>query len=427
MKNRFGKRNRLEAALIVTILIIPMATTAFASSPQMLPFNSPTKSVAYFGDEIELKYYDEENLDQLIGISGDEPPYTWKSAIRLTHDEMEPYADWTMTKVNVAFCADNGQSEIDVQIFIYDKGTSTLPGPIIVEDTTACLNTTGITAIPLVTPVDLAGHDELWVAVQWTQTAPGPGVYYAWLDTLSGPHVPNKSDFIFYNNAWNQLHILVPSADGRWGLGAIIEGSLPEPPNTPVVSGPTNGEVGSHYSFTLNSTDPEDDDIYYLVDWGDGTSEDWMGPYDSGETVTVSHSWSERGTYVLQAKAKDDHGMESTWSDPFYITIRGPILMLGNITGGIGQISVDIDNIGDATAMNVIWTIQITGGLLHRTIVDMSETISEMAPATSIKAKVRPIGFGWITITVTVHAQYTQGIQKTDEGILLFFITSFPP
>jgi len=229
MKNNTKKF--LKAGLVICIAALFVATSAAAitSNPEKISLSSTKKTANLFSptrDEIELKYYAEENLDQVIGLSGGTPPYIWQTAIRLTQDEMAPYADWTMTSVNVAFAGDQGQAEIDVQIFIYEKGTtSTKPGPIIVQDTTAHLDTTGITNIPLVTPVDLAGQEELWVAVQWTQTEPGPGVYYAWIDTLSGPHVPDKSDFCKLGSSWTQLHLALPEVDGRWGIGAVVEGS----------------------------------------------------------------------------------------------------------------------------------------------------------------------------------------------------------
>jgi hypothetical protein len=225
MKN--NTRKFLKAGLVICIaaLFVGTSTAAIITNPENIGFASikQTANVANpTRDQIELKYYAEENLDQVIGLTGTMPA-VWKTAIRLTQDEMGPYADWTMTSVNVAFSGDNGQPEIDIKIYIYDKGTtSTKPGPVIVSDTTAHLDTTGVTNVPLVTPVDLAGHEELWVAIEWTQTETGS--YYAWIDTLSGPHVPDKSDFVFLGT-WQQLHDALPEVDGRWGIGAIVEGT----------------------------------------------------------------------------------------------------------------------------------------------------------------------------------------------------------
>jgi hypothetical protein len=39
----------------------------------------------------------------------------------------------------------------------------------------------------------------------------------------------------------------------------------------------------------------------------------WIGPYNSGEAVNISHPWNKPGTYIIKAKAKDIHGNESDW------------------------------------------------------------------------------------------------------------------
>jgi len=94
-----------------------------------------------------------------------------------------------------------------------------------------------------------------------------------------------------------------------------------DPPTVPIITGPASGEVSVSYEFTIVSTDPDGDDVYYYIDWDDGNVEDWIGPYASGVVATVSHSWSSGDTYSILAKAKDEHGAESDWSDPFIITI----------------------------------------------------------------------------------------------------------
>ena len=54
--------------------------------------------------------------------------------------------------------------------------------------------------------------------------------------------------------------------------------------------------------------EPDGDNVYYYIDWGDGTSSGWIGPYEPGETVCISHVWSDEGTYQIKAKAKDQDG-----------------------------------------------------------------------------------------------------------------------
>jgi hypothetical protein len=86
------------------------------------------------------------------------------------------------------------------------------------------------------------------------------------------------------------------------------------PPNNPDINGPSTGENGIQYDFTLIATDPDNDDLYYYIEWGDGTVEEWIGSYDSGEQVTFSHTWEEKNTFTIRAKVKDSEGEESNWS-----------------------------------------------------------------------------------------------------------------
>ena len=57
--------------------------------------------------------------------------------------------------------------------------------------------------------------------------------------------------------------------------------------------------------------DLDGDDIYYKILLGAGEKEDWIGPYASGEEVTVGHIWLLSGKYTIEAKARDDFGDKS--------------------------------------------------------------------------------------------------------------------
>lgn len=85
------------------------------------------------------------------------------------------------------------------------------------------------------------------------------------------------------------------------------------PPLTPEIDGPNSGKPEVEYDFTFTTTDPESDDVYYYITWGDGHIEPWFGPHESGEIVTVSHEWINQGEYTIQAKAKDIYDEESLW------------------------------------------------------------------------------------------------------------------
>ncbi len=79
------------------------------------------------------------------------------------------------------------------------------------------------------------------------------------------------------------------------------------------IYGPNRGKPGVEYEYVFIITDPDGDENFLYIDWGDGTYEDWMGPYGSGNPAKISHAWAEEGTYIIKAKVKDDCG-ESEWA-----------------------------------------------------------------------------------------------------------------
>jgi len=98
-----------------------------------------------------------------------------------------------------------------------------------------------------------------------------------------------------------------------------VDNEPPEKPDAP--TGKTFCKVGISYSYSALTTDPDGDRIYYMFDWDDGTSTEWTGPYNTDQTISMSHIWDAKGTYQIKVKAKDEHGEESEWSDPLPITM----------------------------------------------------------------------------------------------------------
>jgi hypothetical protein len=86
------------------------------------------------------------------------------------------------------------------------------------------------------------------------------------------------------------------------------------PPNMPYIDGPTSGKAGDEQEFIFSATDPHGDDISYFIDWGDDSEEMCIGPFSSGEEVKVNHIWSDKGEYLLKARAKDINELLSPWA-----------------------------------------------------------------------------------------------------------------
>lgn len=100
-----------------------------------------------------------------------------------------------------------------------------------------------------------------------------------------------------------------------------LEGPNYPPLKPDVPSGEINGESGIEYEYSTSTYDVENNEISFLFDWGDEKSSDWIGPFNSNESVTVSHTWVEKGTYQVRVKAKDSYGLETAWSNPLEVSM----------------------------------------------------------------------------------------------------------
>lgn len=94
------------------------------------------------------------------------------------------------------------------------------------------------------------------------------------------------------------------------------------PPARPKFSGTSFGRTGVSYQYYANSTDPENDNIYYLFDWGDEEYSGWIGPYASGDKANIFHSWSSNGNRTIRVMARDENGVSSQWSDSLHVVMR---------------------------------------------------------------------------------------------------------
>lgn len=100
-----------------------------------------------------------------------------------------------------------------------------------------------------------------------------------------------------------------------------IAGRSQSPLKPEAPQGQVEGKIDNEYEFTALTYDPDQDDLYYLFDWGDESLSNWIGPIKSGEFCNASHIWNKQGDYQIRVKAKDIHGMQSEWSDPLPISM----------------------------------------------------------------------------------------------------------
>jgi hypothetical protein len=118
-------------------------------------------------------------------------------------------------------------------------------------------------------------------------------------------------------------------AQSNWSNAHTIQivNHAPNRPEEPV--GPTLVRYGTTASYTSRTIDSDGDSLYYQWKWGDKTDE-WIGPYNSGDTVSTTHTWSLNildgqgtKTYIVQIRARDTYGYVSEWSPGLNVTVKG--------------------------------------------------------------------------------------------------------
>lgn len=100
------------------------------------------------------------------------------------------------------------------------------------------------------------------------------------------------------------------------------------PPNTPTFSGPHNAAPYFDIAFTADATDPDGDQVYFKIDWGDGNMTDWLGPVNSTEHIVTHYGWYYTGNFTILIKVKDSQGLECNQSLVFNITIEQQIAVV---------------------------------------------------------------------------------------------------
>ena len=126
-------------------------------------------------------------------------------------------------------------------------------------------------------------------------------------------------DYIWSYKTGNWVKSSPAVADGKVYIGSYdgevyAFGELdPDAPSAPEIDGPAEGVPHVVNNFTFRAESPVGNDLYYWIEWADGSNSGWLGPFDSGVEIIESHVWNARGKYPIQAKAKDTNGLVSGW------------------------------------------------------------------------------------------------------------------
>ncbi|MEN9413359.1 MAG: hypothetical protein RLZZ342_446 [Candidatus Parcubacteria bacterium] len=146
---------------------------------------------------------------------------------------------------------------------------------------------------------------------EWIDRNPNAHYWMAW--QTSYRHETCTTSYTYAN-----LNVEVPaqSISCPITITPAATGGAPTTPN--LAAGAAACVVGTPYSFTMTSNDPDGDRVRYGIDWtADGTIDQFVPPsgyMTSGQSTTTRRTFSTAGNKTVRVLAQDEKGMMSGWS-----------------------------------------------------------------------------------------------------------------
>ena len=209
----------------------------------------------------------------------------------------------------------------------------------------------------------------------------------------------------------------------HWGFVEVYGEGTPTWPGTLLASVEYHFEERAFYRVELNESIAIDDhnELWLVCAWESGT-DDFPGGMDGipavdgkGDFIFMNGAWSE-----IQNAAPDfDHN----WCMEGIVEGEGKAeLAIQNIKGPIG-VNAEVKNIGEIAASNLEYTMTVTGGILERVNVSVSDSIATIAAGAeeAISSGIF-VGFGSIDIVITASADNAVEVTATKSGFLLGFL-----
>ena len=199
---------------------------------------------------------------------------------------------------------------------------------------------------------------------------------------------------------------------------ATITAIANSPPGRPDISGPIEGIVGVQLSFKIFLEDPDGNQVYYKINWGDQTTS-WLGPTNPGE-ITVQHVWSSAGSYNIIAQAKDIHEAVGDWTQyPHTVQIKTAEVSIEISLFHINSVKATVENTGTGDLTDLSWEFNISRNstINFRDInIDGSGIIASLPAGQIATIQSDSVGlkFGMADLTLTVEK--TGVVDKTATG-----------
>lgn len=119
--------------------------------------------------------------------------------------------------------------------------------------------------------------------------------------------------------------LTVPEATIVYPLNVVVP--VGGAPSSPSVSASAICVADSVFTISMTSSDAENDDLRYGVDWNnDGALDQWVpstGYSASGSSQNASRTYTSAGSKTIRVLAEDSHGLQSGWT-PYTFSCAAP-------------------------------------------------------------------------------------------------------
>lgn len=110
-------------------------------------------------------------------------------------------------------------------------------------------------------------------------------------------------------------------------LSLTVVSSLCKKNKAPDVPDKPTGAISTYNNapetYQSKATDPDNNNVKLIWDWGDSSVDTMLDYVASGEMVSMIHAWANPGTYTIKVQAQDDSkdNLRSDWSDGLSVTV----------------------------------------------------------------------------------------------------------
>ena len=153
--------------------------------------------------------------------------------------------------------------------------------------------------------INIDAVDCIWITDENGYYETGYHWWPGWWDLTACP--PNE----YHNDYMCSFQIAeIHQGETCWVSFILEEEKENNPPENLDINGPASCIKGKECNYDLYADDPENNQIYFSVYWGDHSFPEFYKANQNGE-ATTSHIWDDEGKYTISVYAVDEYAYPS--------------------------------------------------------------------------------------------------------------------